>query len=100
MEKADRLPAYIRAYRRTAVFDEATIPPTLLRRHCTKPGVWALIRIVAGRLRCRIIDTGQESILDARHPGIVRPTQLHEVEPLGPVRFFVEFHRAAAASAD
>jgi hypothetical protein len=26
-------------------------------------------------------------------PGVVEPTILHDVEPLGAVRFFVEFHR-------
>lgn len=96
-ETAERLPAGVRAYKRTAVFDERTIPAALRQRHSTKPGVWALIRIIDGRLRYRVIDTGEDSILDAQRPGLVLPAQLHEVEPLGPVRFFVEFHRADAA---
>lgn len=96
-EQSQTLPGGLRPYRQTAVFDETTIPSALRHRHCTKPGVWGLIRIVDGRLRYRVIDTGQECILDPQHSGIVRPAQLHEVEPLGPVRFFVEFHRAGAA---
>jgi len=28
---------------------------------------------------------------------VVEPTILHEIEPLGPVRFHVEFHGAATA---
>lgn len=90
------LPAGVRPYKRTAVFDEMTIPPALRHRHCTKPGVWALIRVIEGRLRYRVIDTGEEVVLDSQRAGLVQPAQLHEVEPLGPVRFYVEFHRAGA----
>jgi tellurite resistance-related uncharacterized protein len=94
------LPTDVRPYRRTAIFDETTVPAGLRRRHSTKPGVWGVIRVMHGRLRYRLLDTGTESILDPEHPGIVQPTQLHEVEPLGRVCFFVEFHCAAAAKQD
>lgn len=96
-EGDESLPADVKPYKRTAIFDETTLPAGLHRRHSTKPGVWGVIRVMHGRLRYRILDTGAERILDPEHPGIVRPTQLHEVEPLGQVRFFVEFHAAAAA---
>lgn len=86
------LPPGVRPYKQSAVFDETTIPTALRRRHCTKPGVWALIRVIDGRLRYRVIDTGEDNILDPQRPGLVRPAQLHAIEPLGPVRFFVEFH--------
>lgn len=99
-EAAPVLPAHVRPYKQSAVFDETTMPAGLRRRHCTKPGVWGVIRVIDGRLRYRVLDSGAESILDPGHPGIAQPKQLHEVEPLGRVRFFIEFHsvREAAAS--
>jgi tellurite resistance-related uncharacterized protein len=92
------LPPGLAPYRRTDLFTEATVPPGLLKAHSTKDGVWGLIHVEAGRLAYRIRDPGRapsETILTAEGPpGVVEPTILHEVEPLGPVRFFVEFHRA------
>lgn len=89
------LPPDVVAYKRTAVFDQDTMPPGLRRRHRTKAGVWALIHVLEGRLRYRVLDPAGERILAPGEPGLVRPDQPHEVEPLGPVRFFVEFHTAA-----
>lgn len=68
------------------------MPAALRRQHCTKPGVWGLIQVVDGRLRYRVLDTGTELILDPDHPGVTQPSQMHMVEPLGPVRFFIEFY--------
>lgn len=95
-EKDDALPAGLRAYKRTPTFDESTIPDGLRHRHSTKEKVWGLIQIVEGRLRYRVLEPPSERVLDPAHPGVVRPAQFHEVEPLGPVRFFVEFYRDAA----
>jgi tellurite resistance-related uncharacterized protein len=89
-----RLPPDLVAYRRTPVFTEMTLPAGLRHRHQTKPGVWAVITVVKGRLRFRRLDPPAETILDAASPGIVAPEEPHEVEPLGPVRFFIEFHTA------
>ncbi len=84
------------------VFTEATIPPGLLRSHRTAPGIWALIRVLEGRLLYRVLDPPSERVLDASGaPGLVQPGVAHEVAPLGPVRFQVEFHRMAGqGSAD
>lgn len=92
-----QLPKAARPYRRTDVFTEGTVPAGLLKAHTTKEGTWALIRVLEGQLAYRIVDprrSKSEMILtpDA-DPGVVEPTILHEVEPLGPVRFYVEFHR-------
>ncbi len=95
-QKERELPANLLVIRRTPVFDDKTMPEGLRHRHSTKAGVWGLIKILEGRLRYRILDPRSESILDSDHPGVVHPVQLHEVEPLGPVRFFVEFYRDAA----
>lgn len=91
-------PAGLQPYNRTALFTEKTIPAGLARHHSTKAGVWGLIRVIEGRLRYRILEPPVESILDPEHPGIVQPTQLHEVAALGPVRFFVEFYRDPATA--
>jgi tellurite resistance-related uncharacterized protein len=100
---ARRLPPGLEAYSRTAEFTEATVPAGLLRDHSTKAGAWGLIHVVEGRLAYRVTDPRRppsEAVLtpDAA-PGVVEPTIVHRVEPLGPVRFFVEFHRAPAAGA-
>jgi tellurite resistance-related uncharacterized protein len=88
------LPGGLAPYRRTAVFTEATLPAGLRHRHRTKAGVWGLITVIEGRLQLRRIEPLSTTVLDAAAPGIVAPEELHEVEPLGPVRFYIEFHAA------
>jgi tellurite resistance-related uncharacterized protein len=91
------LPPDVRPYKRTPEFTEATVPAGLLRDHDTKAGVWALIHVLEGRLAYRVTDprrAAQELVLTpSSDPGIIEPTIRHAVEPLGPVRFYVEFHR-------
>lgn len=93
------LPPGLTAYKRTDVFTEATVPKGILKAHSTKDGVWGLIHVLEGCLAYRIRDPrrpASETLLEAEGPpGVVEPTILHEVEPQGPVRFYVEFHRAA-----
>ena len=91
------LPPGVQPYRRTDVFTELTVPAALLKAHTTKEGAWALIHVLEGRLAYRIDDPRRlrsERVLTPDNvPGVVEPTILHEVEPLGRVRFYVEFHR-------
>ena len=89
-----RLPGDLTPYKRTEVFDQNTVPIALRHEHRTKPGVWALIQVLEGRLRYRVPDQQSEQVLVPGLPGLVRPDQLHEVEPIGEVRFFVEFYAA------
>ena len=88
------LPAHAAAYRRTPIFTETTIPAALRQRHQTKPGVWGAITIVEGRLRFCRLEPFEETVLDPAAPGIVAPEEPHEVEPLGAVRFYIEFYAA------
>ncbi len=88
------LPPGLRAYRRTPTFDQGTLPAALRRQHQTKAGVWGLIHVLEGRLRYRTFDPDSETVLTPQVRGVVRPQQLHEVEPLGSMRMFVEFHAA------
>ena len=93
------LPAGFEAYRRTPVFDSASVPKALLSRHGTKPGVWALIHVLEGRLRYRLHEPfDEEQELDPTAPGVVLPGVEHDVTPLGDARFFVEFHRRPPAA--
>ena len=91
------LPVDARPYRRTEVFTEATIPKALLKAHSTKRDVWALIHVLEGQLAYRINDPARpacnEVLTPDTPPGVIEPAILHEVAPLGPVRFYVEFHR-------
>jgi tellurite resistance-related uncharacterized protein len=96
VKERPHLPPGLLAYRHT-LFDEKTIPAGLLREHRTRPGTWGVITIVEGRLRFRLLDPPSEAGLSPRSPGIVAPEQPHEVAPDGPVKFFVEFYRAADA---
>jgi tellurite resistance-related uncharacterized protein len=92
-----RLPADVAPYQRTREFTESTVPDGLLHRHTTKAGTWARIQVLEGSLRYRILEpTVEEHVLSPDTLGIVEPEVPHEVEPLGAVRFFVEFLRASA----
>ena len=94
------LPTGLTPYRRTDTFTETTVPAGLLKAHSTKAGTWGLIHVLEGRLAYRINDPRRpacDTVLDpATAPGVVEPTILHAVEPLGPVRFYVEFFKADA----
>ena len=88
------LPLDVTAYRRTPEFSESTVPAALRRRHTTKSGVWGRIHVLFGSLRYRILEPeAEEHILSFERDGVVEPEVPHEVEPLGEVRFYVEFLR-------
>ncbi len=99
---AERLPQGLEAYSRTATFTEATVPAGLRKDHTTKTGSWGLIRVEEGVLRYRVTDPRrlptERDLTPSSEPGVVEPTILHHVEPIGQVRFHVEFLREAAAS--
>jgi tellurite methyltransferase len=91
------LPAGHVPYKRTSEFDQLSIPDGLKKDHATKPGVWGVIHVLAGRLRYIVEPPlATERVLEPDVPGIVVPEVLHRVVPEGDVRFFVEFHRAKA----
>ena len=88
------LPPEVVPYQRTREFSEDTIPASLRRSHTTKSGVWGRIQVLRGSLRYRILGPEtEEHVLSPDHAGIVEPEVPHEVEPLGEVRFYVEFLR-------
>jgi tellurite resistance-related uncharacterized protein len=94
---AELLPASLVPYRRTPEFTALTVPKGLLQAHSTRPGVWGLIHVVEGALTYRVVDVtrspGERRLTADVPPGVVEPGILHEVQPEGAVRFYVEFHR-------
>ena len=98
--RCDRLelPDGFAPYKRTPEFDETSIPDGLRKQHTTRAGVWAVIHVLSGQLRYVVEPPlASERVLDPEHTGIVVPELAHRVEPVGHVRFFVEFHKKPAA---
>lgn len=97
---AFELPDGFVTYKQTDVFTAITMPAGIRKDHATKAGVWARIVVHEGCVRYRVHAPLERSFeLAPGTPGIVVPEVPHHVEPLGPVRFHVEFLRAAAESA-
>jgi len=88
------LPRNIASYKKTPEFDETCIPKGLLKSHQTKEGVWGKIVVLEGQLKYKITEPEEEIIiLNDGIPGVIEPTMYHEIEPIGKVRFYVEFYR-------
>jgi tellurite resistance-related uncharacterized protein len=88
-----QLPTTVRPYKRTATFDQDSIPAGLLKSHATKTGTWGRIVVLQGRLLYRILEpVPTETLLLPGTAGVVEPGIRHEVEPDGPVQFYVEFY--------
>jgi tellurite methyltransferase len=87
-------PDGFQAYRRTPEFDAETLPSGLRRAHQTRAGVWGRIHVLEGRLRYAL-EPPRDAVFELQpgREGTVVPEMRHHVEPLGPVRFFVEFFR-------
>jgi len=90
----EELPKGLTAYKRTPVFDQDSIPAGLRREHRTKAGVWALIHVLEGKLLYQRDGPPGAQVLTPAQPGVVHPEEPHDVQPMGPVSFFVEFHAA------
>ncbi len=88
------LPRHCSPYKRTPEFTEASVPAGLLHAHRTKAGTWGKIVVLDGRLRYRILEPELADVeLAPGSFGVVEPGVLHEVLPMGNVRFYVEFYR-------
>jgi tellurite resistance-related uncharacterized protein len=88
------LPDNVKNYKSTPQFTQDTVPKGLLRAHQTKEGTWGKIVVLSGKLSYRILEPELEEIeLSPDKFGVVEPTVLHEVEPLGELCFHVEFYR-------
>lgn len=93
------IPEGLESYKRTPTFTETSMPAGLLGEHSTKDGVWGLIQVEAGKLRYTVTDPrrdrSERTLTPKDAAGVVEPTILHRVEPLGEVRFHLQFLRKA-----
>jgi tellurite methyltransferase len=94
--RCDRLelPKCFIPYQHTPVFTEQSVPARLQQDHATKAGVWAKIVVTEGKLRYYVDGLDVDIELSPNRYGIVVPEVPHRVEPLGIVRFFLEFYRS------
>ena len=91
-----QIPEQAQAYKRTPEFNQDTVPQGLLNAHQTKEGTWGKIVVLEGQLQYTINEPEVEVImLDQSTFGVVEPTILHQVKPIGDMRFYVEFYRVA-----
>lgn len=87
------LPLTVTAYKRTPEFTEQSVPAGLLKDHKTKAGAWGKIVILEGSLEYTIQEPDIEVVkLTPQRFGVVEPTVLHHIAPLGSVKFYVEFY--------
>ncbi len=85
-------PEGLRRVRTSAVWDERTMPAGLRRAHRVAAGTWGRIFVQAGRLRfAAATNPVIEVELDADSAQGIPPEVMHEVHPLGAVRFSVGF---------
>lgn len=93
-------PEGVVAYKSTPVFDQDSVPKGLLRAHSTKAGVWARIVVEEGTLRYTVVGPPvQVELLSSQLDGVIVPEVLHEVAPVGDVRFRVVFCRLPSVAA-
>ena len=88
------LPEGVSSYASTPEFTEESVPENLLKSHRTRAGTWGRIVVLEGRLRYRVLEPELRACeLSPGNPGLVEPDIPHEVEPMGRVRFRVDFYR-------
>jgi tellurite resistance-related uncharacterized protein len=86
------LPEGLELARTTPEFDEVSVPAALRRAHRVAAGTWGNIRVLEGSLRFRLHGEQElERILRAGDTQPIPPLVAHDVEPVGTVRFVVEF---------
>jgi len=85
-------PDALRWVRTTPIWDQDTMPAGLRRAHRIAAGTWGRIVVHEGRLRfAAVTNPAIEIELGAGVTQAIPPGVEHEVEPLGAVRFAVEF---------
>lgn len=92
-----QLPDGVTAYKRTATFDQSSVPAGLLQDHSTKEGAWGVLRLESGRLRYVVTDPRRQPFVVVVTPDtreiVIETAVVHYVELLAPVEFHVEFYR-------
>ncbi len=90
----NKLPDSVSFYKKTPTFAEDSIPAGLRKAHQAKAGAWGKIVVIEGNLLYRILEPQRaEAHLSPTRFGVIEPQVLHEVQPIGAVRFYIEFYR-------
>jgi len=90
------LPDDLVVVRTTPTWDEETMPDGLRRAHRVAGGVWARLRVDAGALRLVLATDPQRDVVVRRGEAQAIPPDVeHHVDPLGTVRFALDFLRPA-----
>ena len=80
--------------RTSTEWDEASMPPALRRDHRVARGLWGRIVMGAGRMRfVSETDPVCDVIVTPDGPQAIPPEVTHRVEPIGSVRFAIEFYQ-------
>ncbi|HEX3567344.1 MAG TPA: DUF3565 domain-containing protein [Acidimicrobiales bacterium] len=88
------IPEGYRLGRTTTEWDEGSMPIALRRSHRLARGVWGRIVMSEGRMRfVSETDPVFDLIITPDAPQPIPPELAHRVEPLGPVRFAIQFFR-------
>lgn len=86
------LPGDLTATRTSDTWDQDTLPAALTRSHRVPAGTWGVLHVEQGRLRfVAATDPPLDVVVEPGAPQSIPPEVEHHVEPLGPVRFFLEF---------
>jgi tellurite resistance-related uncharacterized protein len=86
------LPDGLALVRSSQEWDEATVPAGLLRAHRIAAGTWGRINVRHGQLR--FVAQTEPALSVVMGPGSIQaipPEVRHEVQPLGAVRFSIDF---------
>ena len=86
------LPGGLTVLRTTAVWDEQTVPTALRRAHRVPSGTWGRLRVEQGTVRFVAATSPPIDVrVEAGGAQPIPPDVEHHVEPVGAVRFAVEF---------
>lgn len=93
-----RLPGGMVEYKRTPLFDAATLPAALTRSHSVKQGTWGEIVVTSGRVLYVLEDDELALMLRPGIVGCIAPERPHHVELQGQASLYVRFLRPSSAS--
>lgn len=98
-EQSERMPGGLRLARTTPMFDEESVPERLLAAHRIADGVWGRLVVHSGALVFAFEDDRTSPYrVEAGESIDIPPRRPHRLILDDPVRFQIEFHRAADAN--